>query len=253
MSGPAMLRLEKVGKTFGGFRALKEVTFDVAAHGITGLIGPNGSGKTTLFNIISGFVSQTSGRVIYQGADIGRETVQARSRMGLVRTFQTPKIFERLTVEQNVMVGSFKSTSSGLWAGMLNTAASRNEAEATRASALACCRLFDLGGVASRQAALLPAGQRRLLELARAYQSKPKLLMLDEPSSGLTTTEIEAMIEKLHLIAADGISILLVSHDMDLMRIASQINVLNFGQIICSGHMNDVQQDATVREAYLGV
>lgn len=248
-----LMRVEKIGKTFGGFKALEEVTFDVAATGITGLMGPNGSGKTTLFNIISGFVRPTSGHVLYRGVDIGHESVQARSRMGVVRTFQTPKVFDRLTVEQNIMVGSYKSTSSGLWAGLLNTAHSRREMEETRQSALENCRKFDLSDVASREAALLPAGQRRLLELARACQSRPQLLMLDEPSSGLTTTEIEAMIEKLHLIAADGIAILLVSHDMDLMRITSHINVLNFGRIICAGPMSEVQDNAMVREAYLGV
>ncbi|MBB4104984.1 ABC transporter ATP-binding protein [Allorhizobium borbori] len=253
MTSAPLLELSEVGKNFGGFAALKAVSFTVPTGGITGLMGPNGSGKTTLFNIISGFIAPSNGTVAYRGKAIGHQSVQERSLDGLVRTFQTPKVFERLTVVENVMTGAYKKTRSGLMAGLLNTPASRREIDATREAALATCRKFDLGAVAGKQASLLPAGQRRLLELARAYQGDPQLLLLDEPSSGLTTTEIEAMTDKLRLIASEGITILIVSHDMDLMGIAENIHVLDFGRIICSGSMAEVQENTAVREAYLGV
>jgi ABC-type branched-subunit amino acid transport system ATPase component len=248
-----LLEVENIGHSFSGFRALTDVNLQVPSTGITGLMGPNGSGKTTLFNIISGFLVPDQGRVLYRGRDIRNDTVQERSLAGLVRTFQTPKVFERLTVAENVMVGAYKVTCTGLFAGLVATPASRAEIAATRDQAYETCRKFDLGGVFEKESSLLAAGQRRLLELARAYQGDPDLLLLDEPSSGLTSTEIESLIEKLRLIADEGTAILLVSHDMELMGITSIVNVLNFGRIIASAPMSDVQNNPDVREAYLGI
>ena len=248
-----LLELRAIAQRFGGFQVLHGVSFAAPAVGITGLMGPNGSGKTTLFNIVSGFLTPTAGEVRFDGRDIRGESVRQRSLGGLVRTFQTPKIFERLTVAENVMVGGFKQGRSGFFAGLASLPSSRREMAQMRARAYETAVRFDLGAVFERPSSLLTAGQRRLLELARAYQGRPRLLMLDEPSSGLTTTEIEVLISKLKLLAEEGIAILLVSHDMDLMGIAQTIHVLNFGRIIASGTMVDVQDDPAVREAYLGV
>ncbi|MFS8036758.1 ABC transporter ATP-binding protein [Xanthobacter sp. AM11] len=248
-----LLELKAIAHRFGGFQVLHDVSFAAPAVGITGLMGPNGSGKTTLFNIISGFLTPTSGAVLFDGRDIRAESVRRRSLDGLVRTFQTPKIFERLTVAENVMVGAFKSGRSGFFAGLAGLPSVRREMSDMRARAYETAQRFDLGAVFDRPSPLLTAGQRRLLELARAYQGRPRLLMLDEPSSGLTTTEIEVLIAKLRLLADEGIAILLVSHDMELMGVAQAIHVLNFGRIIASGTMAEVQEDTAVREAYLGV
>ncbi|QRG09289.1 ABC transporter ATP-binding protein [Xanthobacter dioxanivorans] len=248
-----LLELKTIAHRFGGFQVLHDVSFAVPAVGITGLMGPNGSGKTTLFNIISGFLMPMSGAVLFDGRNIRAESVRRRSLDGLVRTFQTPKVFERLTVAENVMVGAFKAGRSGFFAGLAGLPAARREMTEMRARAYETAQRFDLGAVFDRPSPLLTAGQRRLLELARAYQGRPRLLMLDEPSSGLTTTEIEVLITKLKLLAEEGIAILLVSHDMELMGVAQAIHVLNFGRIIASGTMAEVQEDAAVREAYLGV
>lgn len=248
-----LLELKAIAHRFGGFQVLHDVSFAAPAVGITGLMGPNGSGKTTLFNIISGFLTPTSGEVMFDGRDVRAESVRRRSLGGLVRTFQTPKIFERLTVAENVMVGAFKAGRSGFFAGLAGLPSARREMTDMREAAFDTARRFDLGGVFNRPSTLLTAGQRRLLELARAYQGRPRLLMLDEPSSGLTTTEIEVLIAKLRLLAEEGVAILLVSHDMELMGVAQAIHVLNFGRIIASGTMAEVQEDAAVREAYLGV
>ncbi len=248
-----MLEVKSIGHRFGGFQVLHDVRFAVPGSGITGLMGPNGSGKTTLFNIISGFLTPTSGDVIFRGRNIRAESVRRRSLDGLVRTFQTPKVFERLTVAENIMVGAFKAGRSGFFAGLAGLPGARREMADLREQASITAHRFDLGGVVDKPSALLTAGQRRLLELARAYQGHPALLMLDEPSSGLTTTEIEVLIAKLGLLADEGIAILLVSHDMELMGVAQEVHVLNFGRIIASGTMTQVQKDAAVREAYLGV
>lgn len=249
----ALLELRSIGHRFGGFQVLHDVSFEAPAVGITGLMGPNGSGKTTLFNIISGFLTPASGAVLFNGRDIRAESVRRRSLGGLVRTFQTPKVFERLTVAENVMVGAFKAGRTGFFGGLAGLPSARREMADMRAQAYETAQRFDLGAVFDHPSPLLTAGQRRLLELARAYQGKPRLLMLDEPSSGLTTTEIEVLISKLKLLAQEGIAILLVSHDMELMGVAQAIHVLNFGRIIASGTMAEVQEDAAVREAYLGV
>jgi ABC-type branched-subunit amino acid transport system ATPase component len=249
----AMLQLQNIGHCFGGFEVLKDVSFAVPQGGTTGLMGPNGSGKTTLFNIVSGFLFPASGTVYYRDRDIRHDTVQARSLGGLVRTFQTPKVFDRLSVAENVMVGAYKRSSSSLLAGLMGSSKARAEMVDLRERAYQTCCKFDLGAMFDKPSSLLAAGQRRLLELARAYEGRPDLLLLDEPSSGLTTTEIGALIEKLNWLAADGMTTLLVSHDMELMRIASQVHVLNFGRIIASGTMAEVQNDASVREAYLGI
>lgn len=247
------LELKAVGHRFGGFRVLTEVSFAVPGTGITGLMGPNGSGKTTLFNIISGFLVPTSGEVRFRGRDIRGDSIRRRSLEGLVRTFQTPKVFERLSVAENIMVGAFKSGRAGLFAGLAGLPSARREVEEMRARALLTARQFDLGPVFDKPSVLLTAGQRRLLELARAYEGRPALLLLDEPSSGLTTAEIDVLIAKLRLLAQEGIAILLVSHDMELMGVTQKVHVLNFGRIIASGTMAEVQDDAAVREAYLGV
>jgi ABC-type branched-subunit amino acid transport system ATPase component len=255
MSGerPDILRLDDIGHNFGGLAVLRSVSFAVLENGIVGLIGPNGSGKTTLFNAITGFLTPMKGTITYRGDVLGGASVQERSRRGMLRTFQTPKVFEHLTVLENIMVGCCKTTKTNIVQDMLHSPRAtavrrqiRDEAEATLAK-------FEFTALRDTLASNLTAGQRRNLEIARAVVSKPKLLMLDEPSSGLNPDEIDNLRRWIVQLRKEGMSVLLVSHDMELMTVADLVHVLYFGEIITSDNMDGIKQNARVREVYLGV
>jgi ABC-type branched-subunit amino acid transport system ATPase component len=248
-----LLRVTAVSHSFGGLQVLRGVDFGVSAGSLTGLIGPNGAGKSTLFNIISGFLPPQRGSVRFDGRDITRDPVQTRSRAGLVRTFQTPKVFGKLSVRENLMIGCYRHLASGVAGNMLRTRRSRVEVELMRAQAAEAGERFGLSAVMERPAGQVPAGMQRLVELARGCVSRPRLLMLDEPSSGLNTTEIGQLRELLQRLNREGITILLVSHDMHLVDVASRVHVLCFGSIIASGAMAQIKQDERVRQAYLGI
>ena len=247
-----LLEVRNVVRSFRGLQVLRGVNLDVPEGRIVGLIGPNGAGKSTLFNIISGFLAPDQGQVIYAGADISRRSVQQRSYAGLVRTFQTPQVFAHLTVTENLIAGCYKHTGSGVLTNLLGTLGSRAELRRIREYADALGEKFGLSAVRERPAGKLPGGQQRLVELARAAIGKPRLLCLDEPSSGLNTAEVSQLMSVIERLSAEGITVLLVSHDMDLVSVASEIHVLCFGEIIARGALAEVRHDARVREAYLG-
>ncbi len=253
MATEPLLALREVGHAFGGLSVLRSVTFDVPEGAIVGLIGPNGSGKTTLFNIVSGYIRPNMGAVVYRGTPLGRDTIQQRGMAGLVRTFQTPQVFEQMTVLENVMVGVTKLTRTSMVQDLLRTPAARRQMREIRERALAACERFQLGGLLDLPAASLTAGQRRILEIARAVVGEPRLLLLDEPSSGLNVQEIENLREWIVRLNEGGMTVLLVSHDMGLMTVAPMVHTLYFGEIIASGDMATIQRDARVREVYLGV
>jgi branched-chain amino acid transport system ATP-binding protein/nonpolar-amino-acid-transporting ATPase len=247
------LQVAKVSHSFGGLHVLRGVDFSVPAGSLTGLIGPNGAGKSTLFNIISGFLPPQRGTVRFDGRDITREQVQTRTRAGLIRTFQTPKVFGKLTVRENLMIGCYRHLATGVVGNMLRSSRSRAEMELMNRRAVEAGERFGLSAVMERPAGQVPAGVQRLVELARGYVSQPRLLMLDEPSSGLNSTEIGHLRELLQSLNREGITILLVSHDMQLVDVATRVHVLCFGSIIASGAMAQIKQDERVRQAYLGV
>ncbi len=250
MSGD-ILKLDGVGHRFGGFTVLRSVTLSVPERGIIGLIGPNGSGKTTLFNIISGYLPLQTGTIEFRGLPLTTQSVPDRNRSGMVRTFQTPKIFERMSVLENIMVGACKITRTGMIQDLLSLPHARGEMRQIRSLAERVAGEFGLAG--DLPASTLPAGQRRILEIARALAGQPKLLMLDEPSAGLNREEMQQLIAAIRRINEAGLAVLLVSHDMELMAVASAVHVLNFGEIIAKGNMAAIQQNANVREVYLGV
>ena len=256
-SRPAMqgadLVIEGLGKSFGGLKVLSDVTLQARPGRITGLIGPNGCGKSTCFNIVSGFLEPGAGSIRLDGKDITRWSVQQRCRVGLIRTFQTPKVFESMTVVENLMMGQYKLTGSGILSAMFRLPASRRELSEMRVSAEKICERFSLEGVRDQQCASLPTGVRRLVEIARAYAAEPRILMLDEPSSGLSAIEIDLLKEWLVELSREGISILLVSHDMGLMTISDKVHALSFGCIVAEGSMDEIRANPIVREAYLGV
>ena len=248
----ALLEVRDVSRSFSGLRVLNGVSLAVEQGSITGLIGPNGAGKSTLFNIVSGFLEADAGTVVYAGMQIGRLSVPRRSRLGLVRSFQTPQVFAHLSVRENLIAGCYKHTHSSMLANLLGTPGSRTELARMHREAQVACERFGLAGVSERPAGKLPAGQQRLLELARACIGRPRLLCLDEPSSGLNSEEVVQLMQTLQRLNREGLTILLVSHDMELVAVASLVHVLCFGEIIASGPFEQVKAHARVREAYLG-
>jgi ABC-type branched-subunit amino acid transport system ATPase component len=249
---PEGLVIEELTVRFGGLVAVSDVSMRVAAVQAVGLIGPNGAGKTTTFNACSGLLRPTAGRISFFGEDITGKSPAARGRLGLGRTFQRMELYDRLSVGQNVAMGLEAKLAGGRPLG--SVFASRTErravAEATE-RALWRCGITDLSG---RRAGVLPSGQRRLVELARALAGDFRLLLLDEPSSGLDPHETANFAEVLRsVVAEDGQGILLVEHDMSLVRsVCSHTYVLDFGRLIDHGQTDEVLSSDAVRAAYLG-
>lgn len=236
-----LLETSDVTVHFGGVVALCHVSISAEAGTVTGLIGPNGAGKTTLFNVITGLRSPSSGQVILGGRDITGLPVHRRSRLGIARTFQRLEIFGSLTVRENVQTAI---EIRRLW--------SRERVDAGRETQ-SILEMVGLHPHAEEPADALPTGLARLTELARALASQPRLLLLDEPGSGLDTRESEDFGRLLQHLATDGLAILLVEHDMDLiMEVCTWIHVLDFGIQLTSGNPDEVRANTKVQEAYLG-
>ncbi len=248
-----LLAAKDIAHSFRGLSVLRGINFEVPQRGITGLIGPNGAGKSTLFNIVSGFLRPQAGAIVYDGTDITPWSVPRRSRAGLIRTFQTPQAFANMTVRDNLVAASYMATQSSFVEDLLLLPRARRDLRRMQERADAACERFNLQSVWGHRAGDLPAGRQRLVELARAAVAEPRLLCLDEPSSGLNVEEVGDLGRALHSLKDGGTTILLVSHDMDLMTVADTVHVLCFGEIITSGPLSDVKQNPRVREAYLGV
>jgi ABC-type branched-subunit amino acid transport system ATPase component len=249
----SLLELCGVEHRFRGLSVLRGVNLEVQSKRITGLIGPNGAGKSTLFNIVSGFLRPQQGKILYDGTDITDWSVTKRSRAGLVRTFQTPQVFAQMTVHENLLAAGWLSTSSGFVSDMLSLPRARSDIRQLNERAEEVGSRFELDAVWNMRAGDLPAGRQRLVELARAAVASPRLLCLDEPSSGLNPEEVGALRRVLERLVEAGITIFLVTHDMELMTVASSVHVLCFGEIIAAGDFASVKENSRVREAYLGV
>ena len=243
------LRTEQVNVTFGGHRALTDVDLEVRTGEVTGLIGPNGAGKTTLFNVISGLLAPGSGRVVIDGVDVSRLDPHQRARLGVARTFQRLELFTDLTVRDNLLVAG---EARAAWDGpRFRRRARRADVGSEADRVLALTGLSELAHV---NAATVPTGIARVVELGRALMLQPRILLLDEPASGQSdeeTVRFEALLRR--LVEDDDRSILLVEHDMALvMEVCDRIHVLDFGQVIAVGTPAEVRADARVQQAYLG-
>jgi branched-chain amino acid transport system ATP-binding protein len=249
----ALLEVENVRHCFSGLVALDKVSFRVAEGQIKSVIGPNGAGKTTLFNIISGIFRPTSGQISFGDASIVGLQPHQVVRRGIARTFQNLNLFLRMTVLENVMVGRHGRTRQGFVAAALRLPGQGREERAMRESALAHLAELGLGDVADVPAGALPFGRRRMVELARALAAEPKLLLLDEPASGLNTREKEDLAAIVAGIRARNITILLVEHDVSLvMDVSDEILVLHYGVPIAEGPPAAIRNHAQVVAVYLG-
>jgi branched-chain amino acid transport system ATP-binding protein len=250
-------RLECRGVTvrFGGLVAVRDVDVDVPAGTIVGLVGPNGAGKSTLFGVVSGLLRPTSGRVILEGQDVTGARPQIRADRGLARTFQHPEIFGGLTVRQHLTLAyRVRNAKSRVWSDLFTMGALRPVAEDEKSRVDELIGLLGLEAIADSPALGLPLGSSRLVELGRALATSPTVLLLDEPSSGLDSTETDQFEQTLRRVAHErSVSVLLVEHDVELvMRMCATIYVLDFGALIAHGTPGEVRANPAVRAAYLG-
>lgn len=248
-----MLELKGITQIFGGVTALSDVSFRLSANEITGIIGPNGAGKTTLFNIATGIYRQTSGQVIFEGKDISGIPTERLAALGMVRTFQNIELFGQMTVLENVMVGLHSRSTSGLFACSFKAPWAIKEERRIRDEAYEWLRFVSIEQLADVEAANLPFGKGRMLEIARAMASKPRIFLMDEPAAGLNSQETLGLAALIRKIRDLGITVVLVEHDMELvMDICDRIVVLNLGQKLAEGTPRDIQDNPEVIAAYLG-
>ena len=245
-------------KRFGGVVALSALDLDVNKDEILGLIGPNGSGKTTFFNVLTGIYSVNEGTVLFDGADITNHSPQAVCRAGISRTFQRSRLSLPLSIFDNIMIGNHQQLNQGLWFNLMNRRGFRREFEENYQVARALIQVFDppLADRMFEPVAGLPMIDRRRIEICRALINRPKLLLLDEPSAGMTHDETAQLMEDILEIRnqIEGLTIIIVEHEMGVIeRITKRCVVLNFGRKICEGTFKHISSDAQVQEAYLGI
>ena len=249
-----ILQVQDVTMQFGGLRAIDNVSFHVDESEIFGLIGPNGAGKTTLFNVITANYKPTSGSVTLAGTSLKGLKPNQVVNAGIARTFQNIRLFDNLTVEDNVKLGLHNHINYGMWSGIFRLPNYWKEEKVAHERAMELLSIFDMGYLAKYKAGSLPYGAQRRLEIVRALATNPSLLLLDEPAAGMNPSETAELMENIVKIRDTfGIAILLIEHDMNLvMGICEGIAVLNFGQIIAKGTPDEIKNDPVVIEAYLG-
>ena len=249
----SLLEAKGLSKVFGGLTALDKVDLAVEAGKITSIIGPNGAGKTTLFNLIAGVYAPSSGEIYFQGKPLGNAPPHRRAALGIARTFQNVLLFDNMTALENVMSGQHPRSRYGFLEAAIRLPKAHREEETISLKAMRYLNLVGLGMHAQQNALNLPLGQQKILAIARALATEPKLLLLDEPGAGLNALEKQGLGELIRRIRDMGISVILVEHDMDLvMGIAEWVIVLDSGQKIAEGTASQIQKDRRVIAAYLG-
>ena len=249
-----ILEAQHLGIDFGGLTAVNEFNMAIGRTEIAGLIGPNGAGKTTVFNLLTKVYQPTRGTILLDGLDTAGKTTAQVNRMGIARTFQNIRLFDNLSVEDNVKIGMHNTIHSGMLSSVLRLPSYWREEKIAHQRALELLSLFDMQDLANAKAGSLPYGAQRRLEIVRALGTNPSLLLLDEPAAGMNPSETAELMENIVKIRDTfQIAILLIEHDMNLvMGICEGICVLNFGQIIAKGTPTEIQNNPEVIKAYLG-
>ncbi len=248
-----ILETQGIGIQFGGLKAVNNVNFAAGEGEITALIGPNGAGKTTLFNLIAGFYAPTAGKVFFKGEDITSLKPYQRTRIGLARTFQNINLFADMSVMDNALVGQHCRMTYDPISAMLSLPNKHRQEKASRKEVMEMLDFMGLSDVAEEKAGSLSYGKQKNLEIARAMATKPELLLLDEPASGLNTQELDQLSQRVLAMRDRGITVVLIEHKMDVvMTISHKVMVLNFGETIAFGPPEAVSADPHVIEAYLG-
>ncbi|MDM8536607.1 ABC transporter ATP-binding protein [Desulfobacterales bacterium HSG17] len=252
-SSQTILKIETISEAFGGVQALSEISFEVEKGIILGLIGPNGAGKTTLFNVITGAYVPDQGIVTFNEKKIHAKKIHNIVKLGIARTFQNVELFESMTVIENVMVGCHVRTKSGFLGAISRMPLNNKEEKYILEKSLELLDFVGLSSHAEKQSGDLPFGWQRLLEIARALASEPKLLLLDEPAAGLNAVETKQLGDLLEKIRARGTTLMLVEHDMSLtMNASDKIVVLDQGKKLAQGTPREIQSNEVVMAAYLG-
>ena len=248
-----MLSIAALSRSYGGVFAVRDVNLVVGQGELRGIIGPNGAGKSTLMNLISGQTQPLRGSIDFDGGRVERLPTHRRARLGIAIVFQGARLFPGMTVLENVMVGATSITRSGAFAAALRLPSQRREEHSIRERAVAALARVGLSDWASRPADSLPLGQQRRVQVARALAGAPKLLLLDEPASGLRSAERRDLSDLIAQLHDEGMTIVLIEHDVAMvMRLATRIAVLDLGQVIADGTPDEVRSNQRVIDAYLG-
>jgi branched-chain amino acid transport system ATP-binding protein len=253
MQSAPLLAIHRIDKRFGGLTALADISLTIQRNEIYGLIGPNGAGKTTLFNVLTGLYVPEQGSFEFDGVDLVGLKPHLVAQAGIARTFQNIRLFGNMTALENVMVGRHVRTQAGVFGAILRTRRARNEEAAIRSRSRELLRYVGIEKHAGMLSRNLSYGDQRRLEIARALATEPKLLALDEPAAGMNATETVELRQLLEKVRGDGVTILLIEHDVKLvMGLCDRVAVLDYGRKIAEGQPTEVQRNADVIRAYLG-
>ncbi|AOG09031.1 MULTISPECIES: ABC transporter ATP-binding protein [unclassified Agrobacterium] len=252
-AAPPAIEARHLTKYFDGLTVVSDMSLHLARGEILGLIGPNGAGKTTMFNLLAGSLKPSSGEIWVEGLEVSSQAPEQRIAHGVARTFQIPRPFLEMSVLENLLVGAQKQTGEGLFANFLKAGLVRREEKAALEKAYAILEFVTLSRLAHEPARVLSGGQRKLLELARVLMADPQVILLDEPAAGVNPALLEVIMERVVALNAEGKSILLIEHNMDMVsRLCSRVVAMALGKLLAEGAPADVAANPAVVEAYLG-